>query len=63
MSVPGLSTGPSSTNTRPARISDWAWLRLGRSVLWTVSGVATPILFAVLLTRIDSGFAGRAYAV
>lgn len=40
----------------------WAWLRLGKSVLWTVPGIAALIMFAVLLTRIDSGFAGRAYA-
>ncbi|MFQ5565120.1 MAG: YnfA family protein [Paracoccaceae bacterium] len=40
----------------------WAWLRLGKSVLWTVPGVAALVLFAMLLTRIDSGFAGRAYA-
>jgi len=31
-------------------------------VLWTVPGIAALIMFAVLLTRIDSGFAGRAYA-
>ncbi len=41
----------------------WAWLRLGRSALWTVPGVAALVLFAVSLTRIDSDFAGRAYAV
>ncbi len=40
----------------------WAWLRLGKSVLWIVPGIAALVLFAVLLTRIDSGFAGRAYA-
>ena len=40
----------------------WAWLRLGKSVWWTVPGMASLALFAFLLTRIDSGFAGRAYA-
>ncbi len=40
----------------------WAWLRLGKTVLWTVPGVASLIVFALLLTRIDAGFAGRAYA-
>ena len=40
----------------------WAWTRLDKSVLWTVPGVAALIVAAVLLTRIDSGFAGRAYA-
>lgn len=40
----------------------WAWLRLDKSALWTLPGVASLILFAVLLTRVDSAFAGRAYA-
>jgi len=40
----------------------WAWLRLGKSVWWIAPGTVSLILFAVLLTRIDSGFAGRAYA-
>ncbi len=40
----------------------WAWLRLGRSPLWVAPGVASLVLFAFLLTRIDSDTAGRAYA-
>ena len=40
----------------------WAWLRLGKSAWWLIPGVASLALFAYLLTRIDSGFAGRAYA-
>lgn len=40
----------------------WAWLRLDKSPLWTIPGLASLILFAVLLTRVDSDFAGRAYA-
>ena len=40
----------------------WAWLRLGKSALWLVPGVALLVLFAVLLTRVDAAFAGRAYA-
>ena len=40
----------------------WAWLRLGRSVLWLVPGIAALVLFAFLLTRIDSVYAGRAFA-
>lgn len=40
----------------------WAWLRLGRSALWAVPGIAALILFAWALTRIDVAFAGRAYA-
>lgn len=40
----------------------WAWLRLGKSALWLGPGVAALILFAYLLTLIDSDAAGRAYA-
>jgi small multidrug resistance family-3 protein len=40
----------------------WAWLRLGRSALWLLPGMASLALFAWLLTRADSAFAGRAYA-
>ena len=40
----------------------WAWLRLGRSVLWLLPGVASLLIFAWLLTRVDSPVAGRAYA-
>ncbi len=40
----------------------WIWLRLGRSVLWVAPGLASLVLFAVLLTRVDSAFAGRAFA-
>ena len=40
----------------------WAWLRLGNSVYWLLPGVISLIVFAFLLTRIDTGFAGRAYA-
>ena len=42
--------------------SFWAWLRLGRSVWLIVPGVASLVLFAWLLTRVDSAAAGRAYA-
>ena len=40
----------------------WAWLRLGKSALWLLPGVASLVVFAILLTRVDSSFAGRAYA-
>ncbi len=40
----------------------WAWLRLGKPVLWLAPGMASLALFGWLLTRIDSDFAGRAYA-
>lgn len=40
----------------------WAWLRLGKTAWWIVPGIAALVLFAWLLTRVDSAFAGRAYA-
>jgi len=40
----------------------WAWLRLGKSVLWIVPGTASLLLFAWLLTLVDTSQAGRAYA-
>ncbi len=40
----------------------WAWLRLGKPLWWVVPGVASLILFAYLLTLVESSFAGRAYA-
>ena len=40
----------------------WAWLRLDRSVYWVFPGVASLIVFALLLTRIESLFAGRTFA-
>ena len=40
----------------------WAWLKLDKSIWWVVPGTASLILFALLLTRIDSAFAGRTYA-
>lgn len=40
----------------------WAWLRLDKSPLWLVPGVASLCLFAYLLTLVDAEHAGRAYA-
>jgi len=40
----------------------WAWLRLDKSAWWLTPGMISLALFAFLLTRIDSDFAGRAYA-
>lgn len=40
----------------------WAWLRLHKSSLWLLPGIASLCLFALLLTRIDTSHAGRAYA-
>lgn len=40
----------------------WSWLRLGRSPLWVLPGLASLVLFACLLTLVDSPAAGRAFA-
>lgn len=40
----------------------WMWLRLGRSPGWLVPGAASLLVFAIVLTRVDTAFAGRAYA-
>ncbi|MFH5773480.1 YnfA family protein [Paracoccus broussonetiae] len=40
----------------------WSWLRLDRSALWAVPGVASLIVFACALTLVPADAAGRAYA-
>ncbi|MBN8955590.1 MAG: YnfA family protein [Rhizobiales bacterium] len=40
----------------------WAWLRLDRSPLWLLPGLASLALFAYLLTLSEAPAAGRAYA-
>jgi small multidrug resistance family-3 protein len=40
----------------------WAWLRLDRSVYWLIPGLVSLTVFALLLTRIESFFAGRTFA-
>lgn len=40
----------------------WAWLRLGRSIWWIAPGIISLVLFAYLLTLVESDAAGRAYA-
>nr|WP_298797709.1 YnfA family protein [uncultured Acetobacter sp.] len=40
----------------------WLWLKEGRSAWLLVPGLISLIVFAVLLTRIESDSAGRAYA-
>jgi small multidrug resistance family-3 protein len=40
----------------------WAWLRLGKSALWLVPGLVSLAVFALLLARVDTDAAGRAYA-
>lgn len=40
----------------------WVWLRRGVTPFVALLGVGSLIGFAVALTRVDSAFAGRAYA-
>jgi small multidrug resistance family-3 protein len=40
----------------------WAWLRLGKSAWWLAPGVVSLLLFAYLLTLVESEAAGRTYA-
>lgn len=40
----------------------WAWLKLSKPAAWLIPGVASLVLFAYLLTLVDTVAAGRAYA-
>ena len=40
----------------------WAWARQGAPAYWLIPGILALAAFAWLLTRIDTEFAGRAYA-
>ena len=40
----------------------WSWLRSGQSAWYALLGVVSLVLFALILTRIDAPFAGRAFA-
>jgi len=40
----------------------WVWLKRGGTALVAVLGVASLVAFATVLTRVDSAYAGRAYA-
>jgi small multidrug resistance family-3 protein len=40
----------------------WGWLRLGKPVWWLVPGLLSLIVFAYLLTLVETNAAGRAYA-
>jgi small multidrug resistance family-3 protein len=42
--------------------SFWLWLREGKPVWLLVPGMASLVLFAWLLTRVDAAAAGRAFA-
>jgi len=40
----------------------WSYVRQGRSVAILLAGTVSLVLFAYILTRVETPFAGRAYA-
>ena len=40
----------------------WAWLKLEKSALLIIPGLISLGIFAILLSRVDSAFAGRTFA-
>lgn len=42
--------------------SFWAWVRLGKSPLWLIPGLAALVVFALALTQVETSNAGRTYA-
>lgn len=42
--------------------SFWAWLKLDKSVLWLIPGMASLAIFGFSLTLVEAEYAGRAYA-
>lgn len=40
----------------------WMWLRQGKSMWWVIPALLSLTLFALLLTRVEASYAGRAYA-
>lgn len=40
----------------------WMWLRQGKSAIWVIPALISLTVFALLLTRVEATYAGRAYA-
>ena len=40
----------------------WMWLRQGKSAWWIIPALLSLTLFALLLTKVEATYAGRAYA-
>ncbi|KTB82512.1 hypothetical protein AO072_16865 [Pseudomonas syringae ICMP 13102] len=40
----------------------WLWLRQCKSALWVIPALVSLTVFALLLTRVEAAYAGRAYA-
>lgn len=64
--APGVTTLLAYAGAAAAEIGGcfavWAWLRLGKSPLWLLPGALSLAIFAFLLTLVETGAAGRAYA-
>jgi len=41
----------------------WSYFKLNKSAYWLMPGVISLILFAYVLTKVNTEFAGRAYAI
>ncbi|MFN3341507.1 MAG: YnfA family protein [Flavobacteriales bacterium] len=41
----------------------WAYIRLNKAMYWLIPGFISLFLFAFLLTKVQTEFAGRAYAI
>jgi small multidrug resistance family-3 protein len=40
----------------------WGWLRLGKPIWWLIPGLLSLVMFAYLLTLVETNAAGRAFA-
>lgn len=43
--------------------SFWSYFKLHKSPTWLIPGILSLIVFAFLLTKVQTEFAGRAYAI
>lgn len=41
----------------------WSYFKLNKSAYWLIPGILSLVLFAFLLTKVQSEFAGRAFAI
>jgi len=41
----------------------WSYIRMHKSPFWLIPGIISLILFAFMLTKVHSEFAGRAFAI
>jgi small multidrug resistance family-3 protein len=41
----------------------WLYIRLNKSAYWLIPGILALLIFAALLSKVQTDFAGRAYAI